>query len=461
MHSLVFNRVERSRYLDSVALMRLSRSLSALPGIEAAALMIGTPSNKALLREAGLLAVEGEEAGPNDLVIAVRALEHRAGQDALASALQFLENKDDSSPRTGLRAKTLAGALELLPEANLALISVPGDFALLETRKALDAGLSALVFSSGVPLEEERALKRMANEKGLLVMGPDCGTALLAGVPLAFANAVPRGGIGIVSASGTGLQEVSCLIARLGEGVSHGIGVGGRDLDERVGALGTLAAIDALERDARTKVIVLLSKPPAPGVAEAVLERLARCAKRSVVCFLGLDRPGLARTLHEAAEMASGKKIESLKNEIRRVPGRVEGLFCGGTLCSEAELIFQRRGRYGDRFIDLGDDRYTRARPHPMIDPELRNAHVARALADPEVGVLLLDIVLGYGAHSDPAGVLLKENLSMKTVVASVVGTDRDPQVRSLQVERLSEAGVLVAPSNALAAEWAAALSSY
>lgn len=461
MPSPVFNRVERARYLDSVALMRLSRSLSALPGVEAAALMIGTPANKALLREAGLLAAEGEEAGPNDLVIAVRASEERAGQGAVASALQFLEKKDDSSPRTGPKAKTLAGALELLPEANLALISVPGDFAAHEARKALDAGLSALVFSSGVPLEEERALKRMANEKGLLLMGPDCGTALLAGVPLAFANAVPRGDIGIVSASGTGLQEVSCLVSRLGAGVSHGIGVGGRDLDERVGALGTLAAIDALERDAGTKVIVLLSKPPAPRVAEAVLERLARCAKRSVVCFLGLEKPGLARTLHEAAEMATGKKIESAEKEIRRVPGRVEALYCGGTLCSEAGLIFRRRGLHGHRFVDLGDDRYTRARPHPMIDPELRNEHVARALADPEVGVLLVDIVLGYGAHPDPAGVLLKENLSSKAVVASVVGTDRDPQVRSHQVERLNAAGVLVAPSNALAAEWAASLSGY
>jgi FdrA protein len=457
--SPVFNRVERARYLDSVALMRLSRSLSALPGVEAAALMIGTPANKALLREAGLLATEGEEAGPNDLVIAVRASEERAGQGAVASALQFLEKKDDSSPRTGPKAKTLAGALELLPEANLALISVPGDFAAHEARKALDVGLSALVFSSGVPLEEERALKRMANEKGLLLMGPDCGTALLAGVPLAFANAVPRGDIGIVSASGTGLQEVSCLVSRLGAGVSHGIGVGGRDLDERVGALGTLAAIDALERDAGTKVIVLLSKPPAPRAAEAVLERLARCAKRSVVCFLGLEKPGLARTLHEAAEMATGKKIECAEKEIRRVLGRVEALYCGGTLCSEAELIFRRRGLHGHRVVDLGDDRYTRARPHPMIDPELRNEHVARALADPEVGVLLVDIVLGYGAHPDPAGVLLKENLSSKAVVASVVGTDRDPQVRSHQVERLNAAGVLVAPSNALAAEWAASLS--
>jgi len=455
--SLVLNRVERGRYLDSVALMRLSRRLAALPGIEGAALMIGSPSNKTLLRDAGLLAAEGEQAGANDLVIAVRASDQRSGQAALDSALTLVSERPQSE--TFPHARSLAGALETMPRANLALISVPGEYAALEARKALGAGLHALVFSSGVPLEEERSLKLLANEKGLLLMGPDCGTALIAGTPIAFANAVPRGDIGIVSASGTGLQEVSCLIARMGAGVSHGIGVGGRDLDERVGALGTLAAIEALEQDSTTKTIVLISKPPAPQVAEKVLQRLARCAKRSVVCFLGLEKPGLARTLLEAAEMASGKKIAPLENPARgRVNGRVEALYCGGTLCSEAELIFRRLSLNGHRFVDLGDDQYTRSRPHPMIEPEIRNHHVAAALADPGVGVILVDVVLGYGAHSDPAGVLLKAIDREKIFIASVTGTDNDPQVRSRQVALLREAGVLVAPSNAHAAELAASL---
>jgi FdrA protein len=459
--SVLLNRVERGRYLDSVALMRLSRRLGALPGIEAAALMIGTPSNKVLLRDAGLLAAEGEQAGPNDLVIALRAADERAGSAALAAPWQLFGETEESRSGELPRARTLRGALELMPHANLALISVPGDYAASEARRALGAGLNAPVFSSGVPLEEERALKRLAAEKGLLLMGPDCGTALLAGTPLAFANAVPRGEIGIVSASGTGLQEVSCLIARLGAGVSHGIGVGGRDLDEGVGALGTLAAIDALDRDARTKVIVLVSKPPAPRVADTVLERLARSPKRSVVCFLGMDKPGLARTLHEAAEIATGTCLQGEEPLKQKTKGRVEGLYCGGTLCSEAEIIFRRRGLAGHCFVDLGGDEFTRGRPHPMIDPELRNGYVARALADPAVGVLLLDAVLGYGSHPDPAGVLLQQDLSSKAVIASVVGTDGDPQVRSCQVERLRAAGVAVAPSNALAAEWAAALVDY
>jgi len=454
--SVTLNRVERGRYLDSVALMRLSRRLAALPGVQGAALMIGSPSNKALLRDAGLLGAEGEGAGPNDIVIAVRASDEASARQAVSSALEIPVEK--STPRRS-PARTLRGALERLPQANLALISVPGDFAADEARRALHAGLNALVFSSGVPLEEERALKLLARDKGLLLMGPDCGTALIAGTPLAFANAVPRGDIGIVSASGTGLQEVSCLIARLGAGVSHGIGVGGRDLDERVGALGTLAAIDALEKDAATRTLVLLSKPPAPRVAEQVLARLSSCSKKTVVCFLGLDKPGLARTLHEAAEMAVGRRIEHTERPARRASGVVEALYCGGTLCSEAELVFRRRGLSGHRFIDLGDDRYTRGRPHPMIDPELRNEHLARALADPQVGAILVDVVLGHGSHPDPAGVLLRHPTG-KVMVASVTGTEGDPQVRSRQVAALESAGVLVAASNARAAEWAADLVS-
>jgi FdrA protein len=458
--SLVLNRVERRRYLDSVALMRLSRRLAVLPGIEDAALMIGSPSNKALLRNAGLLASGGEEADANDLVIAVRAADERAGRAALDCALTLITEKTHDQAQSLPHARTLRGALETLPQANLALISVPGDYAALEARKALDAGLHALVFSSGVPLEEERALKILANEKGLLLMGPDCGTALIAGTPIAFANAVPRGDIGIVSASGTGLQEVSCLIARMGAGVSHGIGVGGRDLDARVGALATLAAIDALERDPATKTIVLISKPPAPQVAQLVLERLARCAKPTVVCFLGLERPGVTLTLLEAAEMATGKKLHEEKTEIASRPrGQlVRGLYCGGTLCSEAELIFRRLGLQQHVFVDLGGDQYTRSRPHPMIEPEMRNDHIAAALADPEVGVILADMVLGYGAHPDPAGVLLKAIDRQKIFVVSVTGTDSDPQVRSRQVAALREAGVLVAPSNAHAAQLAASL---
>lgn len=467
--SAVLNRVERESYRDSVALMRVSRALAAHPGVEDAAVMIGTPSNKQLLRDAGLLAAESAPAGANDLIVAVRARDARAAQAAIDAAAGLLAQAASSGEAGAIpQARTLEGALGLMPRANLALISVPGEFAAREARRALARGLNVLLFSDNVPLEQELALKRSAQEKGLLLMGPDCGTALIAGAPLAFANVVPRGDVGIVSASGTGLQEVSCLLARLGGGVSHGIGVGGRDLDARIGALGTLGAIAALERDPATREIVLLSKPPAAVVAATVMERVARSPKPFIVCFLGLDEvrlPGnarLARTLTEAAELAAGRGLAEDAQRLR-ASGWVHGLYCGGTLCAEAELIFRRKGlRTGPQanaFIDLGDDRYTRGRPHPMIDPELRNDHVRQALANPSVGAILLDVVLGYGAHADPAGVLLENDLSAKPVVASVTGTQADPQGYSRQVAALREAGVIVAASNAQAANVASQCS--
>ena len=456
--ALIFNRVERGRYLDSVALMRVSRELEALPGVEAAALMIGTPSNKALMREAGLLAPEGEQAGANDLVVALRASDEAAAAAAARNAEEMLARKEAAGAQALPHARSLAGALERLPGANLAVVSVPGAFAALEARKCLERGLHVLVFSDNVSLEDEAALKRLAAGKGLLLMGPDCGTAIIAGTPIAFANAVPRGDIGIVSASGTGLQEVSSLIAHLGGGVSHGIGVGGRDLDARVGALGTLAALDALERDAGTQKIVLISKPPAPDVARVVLARVKRSAKPCIVCFLGSSEAGLARTLREAAELAVGRRITfKPEKKLPHVKGRVQGLFCGGTLCAEADVVLARTRR---QLVDLGDDRYTRGRPHPMIEPALRNEHVAAAVADPEVGVILVDVVLGYGSHHNPAGLLVESLNGKKPVVASVTGTEEDPQRWSRQVAILHAAGVLVAPSNAHAAELAASLVS-
>jgi FdrA protein len=444
---MIKNFIVKNRYLDSVALMRVSRRVAALPGVENAALMMGTPSNRQLLREAKLLAPEGEQAGPNDLVIAVRG----GGAGVIDEARRLLEEKGETA-QGAARVRTLAGALEALPGANLALVSVPGDYAAHEARRALERGLNVLVFSDNVPLDDELALKRLAQQKGLLLMGPDCGTALIGGTPVAFANAVPRGDIGIVSASGTGLQEVSTLIARLGGGVSHGIGVGGRDLDERIGALGTLAALDALEQDAGTKKVVLISKPPAPAVAKKVMERLKGYSKASVVCFLGYA----GATLTEAAEKATGRELEKNNFQVKKTKGIIAGLFCGGTLCAEAEQIVGK----GHEFIDLGDDEFTRGKPHPMIEPALRNEHVARALADPKVGIVLVDVVLGFGSHDNPAAVLAENDLRKKTVIASVTGTEQDPQGYSRQVAILRAAGVVVAPSNARAAALAASLVS-
>ena len=468
------NLVRRGFYADSVALMRIARALGAAPGVIEASLMIGTESNKALLADSGLIAREGRAARPGDLIIAVKAKTTPRAEAVLRLAENLLfENKKPNETSEGFAtALAFGSALAALPGANLALISVPGEFAALEARRALERGLHVMVFSNNVPLEEEVALKDLAAQRGLLLMGPDCGTALIAGTPIAFANAVPRGDIGIVSASGTGLQEVSSLLARAGRGVSHGIGVGGRDLSARVAGRMTFAAMDALEADAATKSIILISKPPAPSVTAQVVARAARCRKPVVLCLLGAGKMKLPRnvTLVRTLEEAAGKRAEDKKIKINS-PGAIRGLFCGGTLCAEAQIVLMDHGLKvasnvpvpGARatgaahtLIDLGDDEFTRGRPHPMIEPELRNEHLVRALREKGVGVVLLDVVIGYGAHLDPAGLIADAVGKFKgrkpVVIASVTGTEADPQVYSRQVKTLRAAGVIVAASNAAAA---------
>lgn len=492
MSETLVNRVRHAFYLDSVALMRLSRTIGGMPGVAEAALMMATPANKRILADAGLLRSEGEAAGGGDLVIAVRARDRAGAEAALNEADDWLDRRRRRDGGGGARRpSSLRTALKAAPDSNLALISVPGEFAAAEARKALAAGLNVMLFSDNVPLADERALKREGQRRGRLVMGPDCGTAILGGVPLAFANRVPPGDIGIVGASGTGIQEIACLIAR-GGGISHAIGVGGRDLSDEIGGIGTLMALDALDRDPGTRHVVLVSKPPSASVAAAVARRIAKSDKRFTVCFIGasgLDLPPNARpasTLKAAAEHALGGTDLGAGFDPRTIarplpPDRraVRGLFSGGTLCAEAQLVFAAAGEpvasnvpipgalgladgaAAHRLLDLGDDAYTRGRPHPMLDPAVRADALRAELADPAVGIVLLDVVIGTGAHPDPAGALADVVAAAPgrrpVLIASVTGTDQDPQNRAAQVARLQAAGVLVAPSNADAAELALA----
>ncbi len=495
MSTVLVNEIRAGFYLDSVALMRLSRVVGALPGVVEAAMMTGTPANRAIMSDAGLLDAAGAAAAArgNDLVIAVRARDDEAAQAAVVEARRLLDAPRQQVSAGGYRPRSIAAAVQDLPGANLALVSVPGDFAAAEARRALRHGLHVMLFSDNVPLDEELALKREARERGLLMMGPDCGTAIINGVPLAFANATPRGDVGIVGASGTGVQEVSTLLARAGHGVSQAIGVGGRDLNEAIGGIMTLMAIDLLDADSATRHLVLISKPPHPEVAARVLERIGRCSKPCTVCFIGGEPATLPAnatfdaTLRDAATSAAGgtavgKDFDpaAVAAPLRRPGQRIEGLFSGGTLCAEAQIVLRARGctvvsnapvpgvgtpperAARARLLDLGADEYTRGRPHPMIDPTVRDEALREALAHAGTGVVLLDLVIGHGAHADPAGhlaeVLGQWSKGGPVMVASVTGTDEDPQVRSRQVERLEDAGVLVAPSNAQAAELAAAL---
>lgn len=495
---VLMNLVRNSFYMDSVALMRMSRAISDLAGVEQAALMIGSGSNKNLMKDAGLLNDDGQKAGPGDLIIAVRAKDAATAEAAFSEAESLLDQPAaNGGDRNEWNPKTLDGALKLASDSNVALISVPGEFAANEARRALSRGLHVMMFSDNVPVEDEIDLKNEAKRRGLLMMGPDCGTAIISGTPLAFANVIMRGDIGIVAASGTGLQEVSTLIARNGRGVSHAIGVGGRDLKAKVGGVMTLMAIDALQRDPDTKHIVIISKPPEKEVADLVLKQVATSKKPFSICFIGADggavpdNAKLSADLRTTAENALGLKIKwessapdaaKLAAEVPRGRKRIQGLFAGGTLCAEAQVFFQRAklavtsnvpipgiGTYkktdrGHIVLDLGDDEYTVGRPHPMIDPSLRNDMLKQALNSEDTGVVLLDVVIGYGAHADPAGELIaqlpKQSERKAVLIASVCGTEGDPQSYSQQVRALESAGIIVAPSNAHAVELAIAVGN-
>ena len=498
-------RVFRNLYRDSVSLMQLSAKLGALAGVRQASAIMATAGNLDLLREAGLASAE-VEAGPNDLLVALEG-EAKALEEALAAAEAELTRAPAAALEGGPRRiapRSLEMALGEQPTANLALISTPGDYAAAEALKALRLGLNVMLFSDNVALEDEIALKRYAREHDLLVMGPDCGTAIIGGVPLGFANVVRRGDIGVIAASGTGLQQVTCLIDRWGKGISQAIGTGGHDLHEKVGGITMLQGLRALAADPATRVIVLISKPPHPEVAKRVLDAADRTGKPIVANFLGADpetvrRPNVhpVRTLEDAARLAvalvDGDAAAAMQ-QVERDPEvpppaserkYVRGLYSGGTFCYEALLLLTealgpissntplepermladpwRSERH--TVIDLGDDAFTRGRPHPMIDQTLRRERILQEAADPEVAVILFDVVLGYGAHPDPASELaatLEEARSRAAaaghglaLVGSVCGTAGDPQDLPRQEALLRDAGVLLAQSNAQAARLA------
>ena len=436
--------VRHGAYHDSVTLMLVSRTAGREDGAEAVAVGMATPLNLELLADQGFT-VDG--AGPNDLVIAIRARDEEAADAAVAAVDRELAAKGEAPSAGGARpaARSLRSAAG---SASLAFLSIPGEHVAHEAAAALEAGLHVFCFSDGVDIEVEAALKRRAVERGLLFMGADCGTAILDGVAVGFANAVERGPVGIVGASGTGIQEVSCLLDAAGIGISHAIGVGGRDLSAEVGGLMMRRGLELLADDEDTRAIVAISKPPDRAVAAAIEEAAAAAGKPVV---LGFDLT-LEQAAARAAELVGGA-LPAFGETLRRPPspGRVVGLYSGGTLCAEAERIVG-----GGEFTDFGADEFTRGRAHPMIDPSLRLDRLVAAGRDPDVSALLLDVVLGYGAHPDPAGELAPaiEGLDQHVIVA-LCGAAGDPQGLDAQREQLEAAGAVVTRSNAHAARLA------
>ena len=501
-------KIIRNFYRDSVSLMQLSSTIAKLPGVEQASAVMASPNNISLLQEAGLL-TEPVETSANDLLIALQG-EADTLESALAAAESALKQPPPSSigneKSRGMSPRSIEMGLGSFVGANLVLISTPGEYAAAEAFKALSLGLNVMLFSDNVELKDEIALKRFAQERDLIVMGPDCGTAIINGIPLAFANVVRRGTIGVVGASGTGLQQVTCLIDRWGGGISQAIGTGGHDLHRDVGGISMLQGLKALAADPSTSVIVLISKPPSPEVAGKVLESARGAGKAVVVNFLGADPDRVRReniypavTLEDAAAaavaLANGRIPEvrraSVSPSITPLAPQqryIRGLYSGGTFCYEASLLLkQELGQIasntpvepGDRVtdvwtsqkhtvIDLGDDLFTRGRPHPMIDHRLRNERLIKEASDPEVAVILLDVVLGYGSHPDPAAEMVPvihkaRDLASKAgrhlvIMGFVCGTAADPQNLSRQETALREVGVTLAESNAQAVRMAASI---
>jgi FdrA protein len=482
-------------YRDSVRLMQISTTLAALPGVSRSLVAMATPLNLDLAEELGFERPAG--AGPNDMLVALEA----TSEEALASAKARLDAELSAAGGAGTGGAAAAGAgtgagappldTSVAPRttstavaaasANLVLVSTPGRYAFVEAMDALEAGASVMVFSDNVPIAQEVALKRRASELGLLVMGPDCGTAIVGGVGLGFANVVRPGRVGLVAASGTGAQQVLSLLAWAGVGVSHCLGVGGRDLTEPIGGLSTMAALKLLDADPATELIVLIGKPPAASVSSSVLAHLSRLSTPVVPAWS-------APSAHDLTA-ATESVLERLEVAVPVWPtwvvpsvgsgGYLRGLFSGGTLCVEAvHLATAALGPVwsnvdtsadppsaaddgGHRFLDLGDDEFTLGRPHPMIDFSLRLARLSAELADPSCGAVLLDVVLGHGAHPDPASELAPV-LSSSTVpvVVALIGTRDDPQGLDHQAAALANAGASVLGSNAAAARHAISLVS-
>ena len=505
--------IRKNSYYDSVFLMRVAKTISQQKGVVQAAALMGTEKNKGLLREIGVLHSEAAAAAPQDLIIALKADNQEVLDEILKNADSWLHPAMESGKRLSVR--TLEEAWYCQPYSNLAVISVPGEYAAREARRALELGVNVFLFSDHVTIEEEISLKKLAREKGLIVMGPDCGTAIIGGAGIGFANRVRRGPIGVIGASGTGIQEFTSLVHRAGLGISHAIGTGSRDFSDAVGGLSFLSALEALEEDPKTGIIVILSKPPGKAALAALVPRISGCRKPVITCFLGFQESlwqggttlQEAWTLDEAAVLAvkgiTGTTPSFLAPDSRLLEEFIQreqtgksspqkfirGLFAGGTFCYQAQQILREQGlevysnaplpgnpELPDPFlsmrhtlVDMGADEFTDRRPHPMIDSRLRYERILKEAEDPQAAVLLLDIILGFNSSPDPAGDLAPAILSAKekasrmggslSVIASVCGTEEDPQDLKQQVRILEEAGALVFPSSAQAARVTALLA--
>jgi len=496
--------IRKNQYYDSVFLMSVNARILKMQGIQQTAVLMGSPANKQLLADIGIQGADIDAAQPNDLIVAVIA-------DSTFIVNQVLDNMDvwlnaiqAEVPVSLLH--TLEDGLAAKSNADLVVISVPGEYAAREARKALNAGLNVFIFSSNVSIDDELKLKQLAKQRGLLVMGPDCGTSLIGGVGIGFTNVIEKGGIGAIGAAGTGLQEFTAQVHNYGYGISHAIGTGSHDISDQIGGLTTLAALEALEEDVNTQVIAIISKPPGTATLKNLLEKFDLCQKPVIGCFLGVEpgdvsgRKNLkpARTIDEAVRLAinvsgnptpldAGLSPEDLERLSEEKAGwaseqkYLRGILAGGTFCYQSQQIMREAGitvysnnpldpknklKHPDKsiqhsLVDMGDEFYMVGKPHPMIDGTMRRQRIIAESHDPQMAVLYLDFILGYNASMDPVGELVdaideakrvyKQHGGSLTIVASICGTKGDLQDLNFQVKMLHDAGVLVYDSNAQA----------
>jgi len=513
----VVNIVKRNLFRDSIQLMRLSEDVKKLEGVDDAVVSMGTDTNRRLLKDLGLMTIESKSAGDGDLIIAVRVLKGFNAVDVMATVDKLVMTPPVPSGETSARVfHSVKSAVEATQGANLAIVSLPGKQAFEPSMELLRSGMNVHLFSDHVPLDQELKLKRYANSMGLLVMGPGAGTSIINGVGIGFANSVRKGDVGIVASAGTGIQEVSTMLDRIGLGVSAALGVGGTDVSEEVGGLMMKDCLRLLENDRGTRMIMIVAKTPKAKVIEEVMEHVEKVTSKPIVaCFLGLDPPGTfdervtyAKTLHSAVHAAARATGEGAERQfdasismgfeqLSKAASRLReglgterrfarGLFSGGTLAHETLLIFKEligeaysntplsnkfelgdpNVSRGNSVVDLGDEFFTAGRAHPMIDPTLRKLRIAQESRDQTVAVILLDVVLGFGSSPDPGGALtgaiesaVKAGRKGRLeVMAHVCGTETDPQSLNAQNEKLSGAGTLLFPSNALLSAEAALL---
>jgi FdrA protein len=501
--------VKKGEYFDSVSLMIVGKDVAQMNFVQDATVVMATQENKSILKTANLYLDEFEQYDDTDLLIVIKSDDEDKFDEIFKNVdilLKEIRNKKDDQGT--FNPRSLESAIQIQPESNIALISLAGRYAGAEAMKALKSGLNVMMFSDNVPIETEIKLKKYALENDLLMMGPDCGTAIINGVPLAFSNAVNKGNIGIVAASGTGLQEVSSIISEEGFGISQAIGTGGRDIKKQVGGMMLISSLDALEDDENTEVIVLVSKPPHLEVLKKINEKLKNISKPVVCIFLGADSSLVeesgaiaAKTLEEAALLACAvaDNVETSKvdkfleerrqnyekivsHEVKKIgSGRkyIRGLFSGGTLCDETQIILKKdiKNIFSNRasedkfsladswlsrehtLVDLGEDEFTVGRLHPMMDFDLRNKRILQEAKDKETAIILFDLVLGYGANEDPINEILPIIYEAQIIapdisfICSVTGTKKDPQNRGKTINSLEESGIIVMPSNAAAAE--------